>query len=71
MWSKDTIDWRDKDTNLIYSRATKNLSNGDLVLMHPTKNTVDALPKIIKFYLDAGFDVVPVSINIGVTDAIL
>lgn len=24
MWSKDTIDWRDQDENLIYSRATKN-----------------------------------------------
>ena len=29
MWSKDTIDWRDKDTDLIVKRATKNLSNGD------------------------------------------
>lgn len=72
MWSKDTIDWRDKDTNLIYSRATKNLSNGDLVLMHPTKNTVEALPKIIKYYIDAGFEIVTVGKNLsGDTNAIL
>ena len=34
MWSRDTIDWRDKDVNLIYSRATKNLVKGEFVLMH-------------------------------------
>lgn len=65
MWSKDTIDWRDKNTDLILSRATKNLSNGDLVLMHPTKNTVDALPKIIKFYIEAGFNIVKVGESIA------
>ena len=47
MWSKDTIDWRDKDTNLIISRATKNIKGGDLILMHPTQNTLEALPTII------------------------
>ncbi len=64
MWSKDTIDWRDKDSDLIFSRATKNLANGDLVLMHPTRETVVALPKIIKFYKDSGFDIVVVSQNV-------
>ena len=72
MWSKDTIDWRDKDAGLIYSRATKDLCNGDLVLMHPTQHTVMALPKIIKFYIDSGFSVVTVSQNIsGDSNAIL
>lgn len=47
MWSRDTIDWRDKDDDLIYSRATKNTVGGDLILMHPTENTVIALPKIL------------------------
>ena len=49
MWSKDTIDWRDHDTEKIYSRATKNLEGGDLILMHPTKNTVEALNRIIQY----------------------
>ena len=65
MWSKDTIDWRDKDSQLIYSRATKNLANGDLVLMHPTKDTVVALPQIIQYYLDNGFEIVVVSQNLA------
>lgn len=49
MWSKDTIDWRDKNTDLIVKRATNNLKNGDLVLMHPTQNTLEALPQIIDY----------------------
>lgn len=65
IWSKDTIDWRDKDTNLIYSRATKNPSNGDLILMHPKQHTLSILPKIIEFYQGAGFNIVSVSNNIA------
>ena len=64
MWSKDTIDWRDKDTTKIYNRATKDLAGGDLVLMHPKKHTLEVLPSIIDYYLSVGFDVVTVSENL-------
>ena len=50
MWSKDTIDWRDKDSSLIYKRATSEVKGGDLVLMHPTEKTVEALPAILEYY---------------------
>lgn len=50
MWSKDTIDWRDHDKELIYKRATADIKSGDLILMHPTDETVKALPGIIAFY---------------------
>ncbi len=65
MWTLDTIDWRDKNTDLIYSRAIKKLTNGALVLMHPTQNTLEALPKIIDYYLENGYSVVNVSSNIA------
>ena len=65
MWSKDTIDWRDKDENLIYSRATNNAKNGDLILMHPTQETLSALPKIIEFYKNNNFNLTTVSNNIN------
>lgn len=64
MWSKDTIDWRDQNTSLIYNRATKKLKNGDLILMHPTKCTLEALPKIIDTIYKQGFNLVNVSSNI-------
>ncbi len=49
MWTRDTIDWRDHDTEKIYSRATNKMAGGDLILMHPTKNTVEALDRIISY----------------------
>ena len=61
MWSKDTIDWRDKDSSTIYSRATQNIEGGDLILMHPTEKTVEALPAMLEFYKLKGFEVSPVS----------
>lgn len=65
MWSRDTIDWRDKDKDTVVKRATKDTSSGELILMHPTKHTRDALEEIIRYYLDNGFSIVPVSTNIG------
>lgn len=56
MWTHDTIDWRDQDENLIFKRATKDLSNGDLILMHPTKKTVDALTDILAYAINNGFN---------------
>ena len=66
MWTHDTIDWRDKDTDLIFRRATKNLSNGDLILMHPTKNTLDALSTILAYAENNGFEPTTVSQVIGI-----
>lgn len=50
MWSKDTVDWRDKDANIIFKRATNGVIGGDLILMHPTQSTLIALPSILDFY---------------------
>ena len=61
MWTKDTVDWRDKNTSLIYNRAIKNARNGDLILMHPTLNTVEALGDIIDFYKSSDFALTTVS----------
>nr|MBO4517358.1 polysaccharide deacetylase family protein [Clostridia bacterium] len=65
MWSKDTIDWRDKDKAKIVSRATKNLTGGDLILMHPKEHTLNALPDIIAYCRDKGLNPVPVGENIS------
>ena len=61
MWSLDTIDWRDKDVSLIVKRATEKACGGDLILMHPTKETLEALPTIIDKLLLKGLTVAKVS----------
>lgn len=65
LWSKDTIDWRDRDASVIYRRATEEIAGGDLVLMHPTAETASALPSILAYYREEGLQVVPVSENIS------
>lgn len=49
MWSRDTIDWRDQNAAVIYTRATKNLKSGELILAHPTASTIEALPSILEY----------------------
>ena len=49
MWTRDTIDWRDHDENLIFTRATHDLTAGELILLHPTDATVSALPRILDY----------------------
>lgn len=65
MWSRDTVDWRDKDADLVFRRATENTSNGELILMHPTAHTLKALERIIQYYKAGGFEIVTVSRNIA------
>lgn len=64
LWSKDTIDWRDKNADLIYSRATKGIEKGDFVLMHPMKETAEALNGILKYYQENELETVTVSENL-------
>ena len=54
LWTHDTIDWRDQDVSVIYNRATGELAAGDLILMHPTRCTRDALESILKRVNDCG-----------------
>ena len=61
LWTKDTIDWRDKDPSLLIKRATKNAKSGDLILMHPKAQTLAALPQIIEAYLGGGMELLTVS----------
>ena len=65
MWTRDTIDWRDRDVNIIYSRAINNMKGGDLILLHPTAETAEALPKILDYIIANGFELCTVTENIA------
>ena len=64
MWSRDTIDWRDKDEQLIFERCTKNIRSGEFILMHPTLCTQNALERVIKTLKEKNFKLVTVSENL-------
>ncbi|HHY81063.1 MAG TPA: polysaccharide deacetylase family protein [Clostridiales bacterium] len=61
MWSIDTIDWRRDGTDKIIQRVLKNPHNGALVLMHPTADTISALPVIIERLMEQGYSIGTVS----------
>lgn len=65
MWSRDTIDWRDKDESVIFERCTKNIRSGELILMHPTLCTKNVLERVITNLKSNGFSLVTVGQNIS------
>lgn len=67
MWTRDTIDWRDHDAALITERALRDLAAGDLILMHPTAATVQALPAVLDGIAAAGLTADTVTVVLGGT----
>ncbi len=67
MWSLDTIDWQNPDVATIVKRVVPRIHNDAIILMHPTKPTVEALPQIIKQLKEEGYRMVPVSALISTT----
>jgi len=61
MWSIDTIDWRRDGVSKILERVFRKPHNGALVLMHPTSDTVKALPQMIDELSKRGFRIGTVS----------
>lgn len=58
LWSIDTIDWRpDTTKDLIVNRIISKVDESAIVLMHPTKNTVEALPEIIKYLFQNNYKI--------------
>lgn len=65
MWSRDTIDWRDKDVPTLVTRATKNLKAGEFILMHPKDQSVQAIPEILTYIRENGLNTATISQNLG------
>jgi peptidoglycan/xylan/chitin deacetylase (PgdA/CDA1 family) len=68
LWSKDTIDWRDKDEKTIYKRATQGIKGGDFVLMHPMKETANVLDDILEYYKSQSLTAITVSENLKIVN---
>ena len=66
MWSRDTIDWRDKSSELVYTRCTKGIKGGDLILMHPTEHTAAALKDVLQYYANHNLKPCTVSENLAI-----
>ncbi|KNF08869.1 peptidoglycan-N-acetylglucosamine deacetylase PgdA [Gottschalkia purinilytica] len=62
MWSVDTIDWRkDSTRDIIVDRVVSKAHNSAIVLMHPTEETVKALPIMIQSLKEKGYKIGKIS----------
>ncbi|MDR7856220.1 polysaccharide deacetylase family protein [Tissierella sp.] len=62
LWSIDTIDWRkDSYKDIIVRRVTEKAHNAAIVLMHPTEETIKALPEIINYLYENGYKIGTIS----------
>ena len=61
-WDVDSLDWKDLSADEIYRRVTSRVQPGSIVLFHNAAlHTPEALPSIIEYLLQNGYDIVPVS----------
>lgn len=61
-WNIDSEDWKSKDENVFVPRVMKDVSDGDIVLLHDIHNTtVPGAEKIIKQLTEQGYQLVTVS----------
>jgi len=61
MWTIDTIDWKKPGADYIVNKVLDNAGNGKIVLMHPTEDTVKAMPTVIDNLYREGYRITTVS----------
>lgn len=62
LWTVDTKDWKIKDIDQIVKRATDDIEDGDIILMHDIfERSSEALKKIIPILKEEGFQFVTLS----------
>ena len=61
-WDVDSLDWKDLSADEIFRRVTEKAKDGSICLFHNAAlNTPEALPRIIEYLLQNGYEIVPVS----------
>lgn len=62
LWSIDTLDWKNRNAKSIYNIVKQQARPNSIILFHDIHEpTADALPKVLKFLSDQGYEFVTVS----------
>lgn len=62
LWSLDTLDWQNRNTEKICSNILDNVKDGDIVLMHDIyETTADAVKSVVPELVKRGYQLVTVS----------
>lgn len=60
LWSLDTLDWANKESNVIIKNVEENLRPGEIILMHSNSDrseTCEALGRVIKLIKSKGYKI--------------
>ena len=61
-WSLDSIDWKTRNAEIVYTDIMDNLKNGDIVLCHDIyDSTAEAMSRMIPELIEKGYQLVTVS----------
>jgi peptidoglycan-N-acetylglucosamine deacetylase len=61
LWTLDTLDWLEQDTQKAYYKVVDNVKENDIILLHDYyEETVDATRCIVEYLLNEGYDFVTV-----------
>ncbi|MCW2277888.1 polysaccharide deacetylase family protein [Heliophilum fasciatum] len=61
LWTVDTADWTNPTSQQWMGRVQQGIGPGALVLMHPTKVTVETLPELLRYCQKQGWQLVTLS----------
>lgn len=62
LWNVDTLDWKTLNAKKVIKAATKNIKDGDIILMHDIYNsTAEAVETIVPKLISQGFQIVSIS----------
>ncbi len=62
LWSVDTLDWKSKNADSVYSTVMSTVQDGDILLFHDIyDSTIDAVVRLIPALQDEGYQLVTVS----------
>lgn len=74
VWTQDSEDWRQAGVDAIVEKATENVSNGSIILMHDSggdrSQDLEALPQIIEKLQGQGYELVTLSELLAADDSI-
>lgn len=62
LWSVDTLDWKSRNAKAVLKMVKKNVSDGDIILMHDIHpSTAEAIKKVIPWLIEQDYDILTVS----------
>ncbi|MCG3088874.1 polysaccharide deacetylase family protein [Sporosarcina cyprini] len=61
LWTVDTVDWKQPDSDEMVKRVLSKVENGSMILMHPTKPTAEGMDRLIKGIKEKGLAIGTVS----------